>query len=401
MDDTEGVSRRRVLAALGACGLTTVGGCLGSTSNDSLDAGARTESTGGQRGSPETADSAARETGAPATADERSPSPGAPTELSNVRGAVYLPHRAFNHYQMWDRYAPVEIARDLTYASSLGLNALRVFVSYTVWRESPASFRDRFDHFLEVAAERGVGVLPVLFESIGTDPTPSNVERNVPVRSPGGRVLRNPGRWDRPREFVRWFSARYGAHEALLAVEIMNEPGGFDRRVAFTREMLHAAREGDETVPLTVGCRELRFNRQYLDAPLDVLQFHHNLPPTADGMRRKLRRAADLSADLGRPVWLTEWQRTRVEPPDKMLPHYQSLARVVRESDVDGDFFWQLMLNPAYNLEVRSKGRVNGLFNEDGSVYSLGDARALAGSDDWSASERRPDWVENVGSEAS
>lgn len=326
------------------------------------------------------------------------PSPSLNGGLSNVRGAVYLPYRVFNHYQMWDRYAPAEIERDLTFASNLGLNSLRVFASYAVWRENPAAFRDRFDHFIGAAADRGIAVLPMLFESIGSDPTPSNVARDIPVRSPGGAVLRNRGRWGETAEFVRWFTGRYGDHAGLLAVEIMNEPGELSYRVAFVKEMLRVARETHATVPLTVGCKSLELNRQYADSPLDVLQFHHNLPPTADQMREKLAEAADFSAEVGKPVWLTEWQRTRVEPPNKMLPNYASLADVVRDSDIDGEFFWQLMLNPAYNLKVRAKGRINGVFTEDGGVYSLEGARALAGSPEWEAPEVRPAWTETVGS---
>ncbi len=319
-------------------------------------------------------------------------------DLSGVRGAVYLPYRAFNHVQMWADYDGSAVARDLSYARVLGLNALRVFASYSYWRAEPEAFAERFDHFLRTAEERGLRVLPVLFESIGADPTPSNVAREAPVRSPGGAVLRDRQRWADPETFVRWFARQFGDREGLLALEVMNEPGTLNTRVEFVRSMLRAAREANETVPLTVGCRDLEFNGQYSDVPLDVFQFHFNLPPTAEDMRGELRRAADLAEYLNRPIWLTEWQRTRVEPPDKMRPNYESLAKIIRESDVDGDFFWQLMLNPAYNLRVRSLGRVNGVFTEDGEVYSLADARALAGASDLSLEEVRPDWVDDVGS---
>ncbi|MDS0294442.1 cellulase family glycosylhydrolase [Halogeometricum luteum] len=400
MDDTEGVSRRGVLAALGAGGIATLGGCVGSTGSDAIVAAAtEASSDAAPSGGTATARETEMETETPASTMTEQPSPSLTGDgLSNVRGAVYLPYRVFNHYQMWDRYAPAEIERDLTFASNLGLNSLRVFASYTVWQEDPAAFRDRFDHFLAAAADRGIAVLPMLFESIGTDPTPANVARNVPIRSPGGAVLRNRGRWAETAAFVRWFAERYGDHEGLLAIEVMNEPGELDHRVAFVREMLRVAREAHPTVPLTVGCKSLELNRQYADA-IDVLQFHHNLPPTADQMRQKLGEASDFAAEVGKPVWLTEWQRTRVGPPDKMLPNYDSLADIVRDSDIDGDFFWQLMLNPAYNLKVRSMGRINGVFTEDGGVYSLEGARALAGSGDWEAPEIRPDWTGRVGSE--
>jgi hypothetical protein len=404
MDDAEGVSRRGVLRTLGACGLGAVGGCLGAaeTPPTRVRDGARAATAEAAADPPVEADAVKDRPTERHAMTTGSPSPRTGRRgLSNVRGAMYFPSGAFNHYQMWDRYDPSVVARDLTYARNLGLNALRVILSYPVWGTDPQVFRDRLDHFFEAAAERGLSVLPVLFESIGDDPTPANVARNAPVRSPGGPVLRDRRRWDEPGAFVRWVADRYGDHDALLAVEIINEPGELRRRVEFTREMLRVAREAHESVPLTVGCRKLSFNELYEDAPLDVLQFHYNLPPTEADMRERLRRASAFARKRDAPIWLTEWQRTRVEPPDKMRPHYASLADVVRESDVDGDFFWQLMLNPAYNLKVRSRGRVNGLFTEDGGVYSVEDARALAGVDDWSATEVRPDWVASVGSETS
>ncbi len=315
--------------------------------------------------------------------------------LTGVRGAVYLPVEAANHYQTWERYDPATAARDLSYAASLGVNALRTFVSYERWCEAPGDVERCVDHFLDAAAERGVRVLPMLFESIGDQPTPANRTRDVALRSPAGRVMQNRSRWERPREFVRWFVRRYADHEGLLAVEIMNEPGEWEQRVEFCREMLRAAREAAPSVPLTMGCKNLANNRLYDDPGLDVFQFHYNVPPTAAHMREALDEAAAVSRETDTPVWLTEWQRTREEPPDKMLPNYSSLASVVRESDVDGDFFWQLMLKPAYITTQRERGRVNGVFHPDGRVHSAGDAAALcdrASESEWDVLSVRPGW---------
>jgi hypothetical protein len=324
--------------------------------------------------------------------------------LSDVRGAVYFPARTFNHYQSWDQYNPGETIRDLSYASAVGLNALRVLVSYEYWRDAPAAHERKLDHFFETARKQGVAVLPVLFESIGEPPTPSNLRerdvlRNGATRSPAHSVLRDEAAWDRPRRFVRRVVDRYGDHDALLAVEMMNEPGTWSPRVAFTTAMLRAARAVDDGVPLTVGCKTLENNRQYGDAgvPLDVYQFHYNLPPTAAMMRAALEEAAGVSESVGAPVWLTEWQRTRTEPPDLLVPNYSSLASVVRESDVDGDFFWQLMLKPAYGYVQRLRGRLNGLFHEDGRVYSLSDVHAISQTNGYWLEERGwPEWASEL-----
>ncbi|MDS0299836.1 glycoside hydrolase family 5 protein [Halogeometricum sp. S1BR25-6] len=324
------------------------------------------------------------------------------SSLIDVRGAVYFPSRTFNQYQAWELYDPEEAARDLSYARSVNVNALRTLVSYEYWRDNPAESRQKLDHFFGAAAERGVGVLPVLFESIGEEPTAENlydrdVLRNGAIRSPSHEVIRNESEWAGPHQFVRWFVERYGGHEGFLAVEVMNEPGEWDDRVRFCRAMLQAARGADPDAPLTMGCIGLSNNLLYDDPPLDVFQFHYNLPPTAAHMESALTEAARFSRETETPVWLTEWQRTREEPPDVLVPNYSSLATTVRGGDIAGDFFWQLMLKPAYGAVQRAKGRLNGLFYEDGWVYSADDARAIAGEDgDWNSRQTWPEWAKEL-----
>lgn len=387
-------TRRRVLRRVGAGATAVLAGC-GGDRDDSRPPRDGTETpTTDADGATEVGDGT-EESGGTTTA-----TPGG--RFTDVRGAVYFPSRSFNHYQSWETYDPGEAVRDVAYASTLDLNALRVLVSYQFWRDRPQQFAWNVDHFLGVAAEQGIRILPVLFESVGVEPTREALEerdilRNGAVRSPSHEVLRDERRWDGPRRFVREFVRRYGDHEGLLAVEIMNEPGGLTPRVEFCRAMLRTARDADASVPLTMGCIDVENNMRYDDIGLDVYQFHYNLPPTSDHMREALAAADRVARATGTPVWLTEWQRTRTEPPDKMLPHYSSLAPTVRDSALDGDFFWQLMLKPAYGYVQRLRGRLNGVFHEDGRVYSLADARAISGGDGfWRSRRAWPEWAREL-----
>ncbi|WP_117594856.1 glycoside hydrolase [Haloprofundus halophilus] len=301
--------------------------------------------------------------------------------LTGVRGAIYFPARSHNHYQSWAAYDPRVAANDLDYAKRLNLNAVRVVLSYHWWRENRRAFADAFDDFLLRAENRGIRVLPVLFESIGEQPT--NARRrptgDAPaLKSPSGATVRRPWRWDGPREFTRWVANRCTDPDVVLALEIMNEPGEYEPRVKFVREMLRVADRAAPAVPLTVGCKDVRLNTQFSDPELDVYQFHMNLPPTEQRARRKIRDAVTFARTHGKPVWLTEWQRLRRSPRSKLRPDYASLAPIIRESALDGDFFWQLMLKPAYMRKQREKGRINGLFHADGAVFSAADANALA-----------------------
>ncbi|WP_224268808.1 glycoside hydrolase [Haloprofundus salinisoli] len=364
-------------------------------------------------------------------------------ELSDVRGAVYVPARAFNAYQFWEEYDPDETERDFRLAKRLNRDVLRLFLSYEYWFDAPQSMERNVDNLVSTAEEEGLRVLPILFESAGEEPTRERCRDRDPhtacaVRSPSHDVINDENRWsgrnggggdggifseakqalglgrdtahtedgrdadDRfgrqpggPREYVEWFVDRYGDDDALLALEIMNEPGDWDQRLKFARRMLRVADDHRNDLPLTMGCKGLRYNALYDDPELDVFQFHLNLPPTARKMEERMRKAREFADGHGKPVWLTEWQRTREEPPNKFLPHYASLAETIREGPVDGDFFWSLMLKPAYLPDQREKGRINGVFHRDGSVYSATDARALAGDDSRDFEERRqqPSWL--------
>ena len=88
-------------------------------------------------------------------------------------------------------------------------------------------------------------------------------------------------------------------------------------------------------------------------------------------------------------MWITEWQRIREKgpgwdvatiDPEYTLPKLASLADAVYESGL-GNFFWSLMVKPAYLTAQRPNGTYNGLFHEDGSVYSLADYQKISHSD--------------------
>ena len=58
------------------------------------------------------------------------------------------------------------------------------------------------------------------------------------------------------------------------------------------------------------------------------------------------------------------------------MPDYASLAPTIADNDVCS-FFWCLMVKQAYLPTQRSNGTFNGLFYEDGSVYSQADLEAI------------------------
>ena len=68
------------------------------------------------------------------------------------------------------------------------------------------------------------------------------------------------------------------------------------------------------------------------------------------------------------------------------------MAATIKESGL-GNFFWSLMVKPAYLSTQRPNGTFNGLFHEDGSVYSREDYLSIAENTDAPEEKRsQPEW---------
>ncbi len=157
-------------------------------------------------------------------------------------------------------------------------------------------------------------------------------------------------------------------------------------------------------MPLTLGGADLGQSQAFIDVGIDILQTHQNFPPSLHAARRAIEnQIIHAQKILKRPVWLTEWQRLRPggqgwgKKPlrhGEWKPDYASMAPTVRSYSI-GNFFWSLMLKPAWLLAQRNKGTLNGVFHEDGAVWSLADARAISGDAHFHATERQvwPEWA--------
>jgi hypothetical protein len=327
-----------------------------------------------------------------------------------IRGAIYIPSRAYNAYQMWRDYNPEEVERDLDYALKVNLNSLRTWFSYEFWLEDPEALKQNFNHFLQASSKRGIRILPSLFEKVGIQPTQEALEDQDPltavcVMSPSREIFENPERYNETKQYVQWYMEHFRDDERLLAIEVMNEPIE-PMRLKFARAMLQAAGEQKGSLPLTIGCIDIEDYIYFLDLEIDILQHHMNFPSSVERVETRLQKLEKVAQVLDKPVWLTEWQRIREggngwgDNPvagDEWQPNYAPYARLLESYSV-GTFFWSLMVKPAYLPPQRKKGTINGLFHEDGAVWSLEDARAISGNPEFQAVERKewPDWCKKI-----
>lgn len=310
--------------------------------------------------------------------------------FENIRGAAYIPVRTCNAYQQWKEYDHCIADRDMGFARKLNLNAVRIWLSYEFWLEDSAAMESRFEDFVKTAFSHGIRVLPSIFECCGTEPSEKTMNDKDQfscdaVRSPGSAIISDRTRWKEPFCFLDWFMDSYGSDKRILAVEVTNEPKNADDHV-FAIALLKRAKSACTDLPTTVGCEHIADNVLYKEY-IDIYQTHENMPLSEQYLEHVLYRAKLIESVDEKPLWVTEWQQIRqggwgfkgekIKKED-LRPHHCTIAPFMHKYKT-GNFVWNLMLRPAYLKEPRAVGTFNGVFHEDGSVYSLEDARAIAG----------------------
>lgn len=309
--------------------------------------------------------------------------------FENIRGAAYIPVRTCNAYQQWKEYDHEIAQRDMGFAKSVNLNAIRVWLSYEYWLENPQKFEENLEDFISTAFEKGLRILPSVFECCGTDPSPETMNCKDQfdcdaVRSPGNAITADRTRWGEPFRFLDWFMEKYKFDERLLAVEVTNEPKNIADHL-FAIALMKRAKSSAGNLPVTVGCEHIADNVLYKDV-IDIYQTHENMPLSEQYLEHTLTRAKMIEEIDKKPLWVTEWQQIRQGGwgfkgekinKDDLRPHHYTIAPIMHKFKT-GNFIWNLMLRPSYLKEPRAVGTFNGLFHEDGSVYSLEDARAVA-----------------------
>src|SRR6266480_7455991 len=88
-------------------------------------------------------------------------------------GSNYTPTSAIDELEMWqaDTFDRPGIDKELSWAESIGLNTMRVFLHDLTWQQDPAGFKKCIDTFLQIAEKHHIKPLFVLFDSCW-DPNP-------------------------------------------------------------------------------------------------------------------------------------------------------------------------------------------------------------------------------------
>jgi Cellulase (glycosyl hydrolase family 5) len=151
-----------------------------------------------------------------------------------IVGCNYIPSNAINQLEMWQQesFSPELIDRELSLASDLGFNTVRVFLHQLPWEQNAEGFLARIDQFLEIAYSHGIKTMLVLFDSVwdpfpklGKQPMPRlNVHNSGWVQCPGYDVLNDPDRYDDLHNYVHGIVSHFKSDQRVLIWDLFNEP---------------------------------------------------------------------------------------------------------------------------------------------------------------------------------
>ena len=192
-------------------------------------------------------------------------------------GSNYTPASAINELEMWqaDTFDRPGIDKELSWAESIGLNTMRVFLHDLTWQQDPAGFKKRIDTFLQIAEKHHIKPLFVLFDSCW-DPNPQLGKQREPrpgvhnsgwVQSPGAEALRDSSQYPRLEAYVKSIVGAFGRDKRVLGWDVWNEPDNINRGsyedlepknkvaliLALLPKVFEWAREAHPTQPLTSG----------------------------------------------------------------------------------------------------------------------------------------------------
>lgn len=252
-------------------------------------------------------------------------------------GADFVTTSAVNDIEMWmdATFNPGLVRKELEIVKSTGLNSVRIFLSYIVWREEPEQFERNFEFFLQTAHEVGLTVMPILFDDcafdFGSEPKYGPQSDPIPgihnsrwVPSPGFVIQDDPNQLEVCKAYVDAVVGKHSKDPRIIIWDLYNEAGNTGRCEKCLPLLQHAfewARENDPIQPLTAGSYDFsdgyRAVNEYCFEQSDIISVHTY--SDIEGTKA----VVELAKKYGRPILVTEWMhRPNGSTIEAILPYF-------------------------------------------------------------------------------
>jgi hypothetical protein len=244
---------------------------------------------------------------------------------SKFSGLNYYP-RSAPWDEFWEEYPRDEIIEDMDYMKFLGVNSLRIFVNHAYFTDAQTSTEglEKLADFLNLCADHDLKVIVTMFD-LWAD--------------------YRLGNWAKDAAHIHDVIDAIGHHEALLAIDIKNEPDldfnrvGHEQVNAWLDAMIDSLRYVKADIPLTIGWSDPS-HAELLSGKLDIISYHDYKPAKTIGKR--LEEVKDKVGD--KPVYLTEIGSSRwALIGDKKTHQAGKLhTQLTNLKDADGIMVWTL-----------------------------------------------------------
>ncbi|MEO8414257.1 MAG: cellulase family glycosylhydrolase [Ginsengibacter sp.] len=298
-----------------------------------------------------------------------------------LRGSNFIPSSAINQLEMWQAatFDPKTIDRELGYAQSIGLNAMRVFLHHIAWQEDQEGFKKRMMEYLSIADKHHIGTIFVIFDDCwndhyhaGTQPAPkTGVHNSGWIRDPGSLYYTEPLLGDTLERYVKDILTTFKNDKRILLWDLYNEPGNSgngSKSLPLLSKEFSWARQADPDQPLSAGVWDSKLTElnTYQLANSDVITYHNyeKVPEHA--------KAIDTLKHYGRPLICTEYMaRTRGSLFSNVMP--------LLKKDNVGAINWGLVAGKTNTMYAWDTPMPNGaepkiwfhdIFRKDGTPYS-------------------------------
>ncbi len=252
--------------------------------------------------------------------------------------------------------------RDLGYAKRLGINSVRIWLSYKAYEEKKEAYIGRLVDYVRTCHDEGVTVMPILFNGNGIDP-----------------AILEEDFFPRGEAFCRAVVAALKDEPGLIMYDIMNEPpcndlilraeneevraGWYEKIWRFVRHFCVYVRSLDAENAITVGnwlAKDLESSADLVD----VLSYH-DYSPTLAGVRKAAELALEVGRKYGKPVINNETCCIARANP------YDTVLQTMDEYGIP----WYV-----FNLMIDGYWKdVHGIFYPDGTVRDPAIAAAIVG----------------------
>ncbi|MBM3280241.1 MAG: cellulase family glycosylhydrolase [Candidatus Handelsmanbacteria bacterium] len=256
------------------------------------------------------------------------------------------------------------------------MNSARIFLAYVVYEYEPKTFLNRIGHFVRAAHERGISVMPVLWDSCFDDTIPTYTSQlNKWIPNPGVQRLTQDF-WPDGERYCQDVVRTLGSEPGLLMWDVMKEPlmtswlnspekeAHVESIWTFVRHFCTVVKRLDSQHPITVGVPWVA-DLPPIASYVDVLSFH-DYRPTRTDLAAHIADGLALAKEYGKPVLLSEIGcLARINPYDMTL-------EVCQKTGI-GWYLWELMIGVSVWRDI------HGVVYPDGTVRDPSIAAAIRG----------------------